>query len=360
MHIAEQALLSLLLNSTENRFQVSKGAPNYLSSAEMAELYAKVAFLGAAIEFLQEKYWLKNRDDNISGIKKTNAEFIAPFFIDELLALSFLKSFFETVESKALKPLLKKILVIESALLECIKMRSDTDRKDFTTKSLQAMSLLFQDEERRQGSSDEPIGPRLYRAFDGLDLIFNLDYSCDKTMIVDKKNPERLYQGSGVGVQSGYSTILLALHFSNLPKNSCVVDLGSGYGRVGLAFSLLRPDIKFIGYEYVPHRVALANDTGRAFQLESNLTFIEQDLSLEDFKIPEADAYYLYDPFTKETYEHVLRQIIAVSKRRSITVVTKGNAREWLLDIAQAHSWPTPVYVDGGNLCIFRSQPKPL
>ena len=136
---------------------------------------------------------------------------------------------------------------------------------------------------------------------------------------------------------------------------SSIVDLGSGFGRVGLVYSLLRPDIKFIGYEYVPHRVEVSSNAARSLDLEANLRFKVQDLSSQLFKIPIADVYYLYDPFTEETYQYVLKQITELSKKRKITVVTKGNARSWLTEIACKNSWPDPLVIDKGNLCICRS-----
>lgn len=135
-----------------------------------------------------------------------------------------------------------------------------------------------------------------------------------------------------------------------------MIDLGSGYGRVGLVWTLLRPDIFFTGYEYVPHRVTVSNAASKVFGLNNYLQFKVQDLSLESFKIPDGDVYYLYDPFTKETYQSVLKQIVEVSRRRKITVVTKGNARSRLMEISEKNSWREPEIIDYGNLCIFESQ----
>ena len=88
--------------------------------------------------------------------------------------------------------------------------------------------------------SDGHAGPRLYRAFDGLDHIFKLDYDLEeKTRNNPISSDERLYSGSGVGVQSGYSTILLALHHLDPVPGCRMVDLGSGYGRGGLVSALL-------------------------------------------------------------------------------------------------------------------------
>jgi hypothetical protein len=75
----------------------------------------------------------------------------------------------------------------------------------------------------------------------------------------------------------------------------------------------------------------------------------------EGFQIPEADIFYMYDPFSKEAYAQVLTRLVEVSRRLPIAIVTKGNARAWVLEIAEREKWPAPLEFDSGNLCLFRS-----
>lgn len=313
----------------------------------------------SAIEYISEQCWLQEREDEKKGEKTPYSELVRSFFRVELASILFMEDFFMEGRESINKETSKSSRMIESQALLQIKGSSAQDQKTFAIEALKMMSDLFTQEAQAQiGKKDWEghKGPRLYRTFDSLDRLFDLDYKLDKEMIVDKKTDQRLYQGSGVGVQSGYSTILLALSFLNFEAGSTIVDLGSGYGRVGLVCSLLRPDIRFIGYEYVGHRVRVCDDTCQFFDLKQSLSFKTQDLSLESFKIPDADFFSLYDPFTKETYEHVLTQIVEISKRKKVTVVTKGNASSWLKKIAKEESWLDPSLLDSGNLCIFRSR----
>ena len=225
--------------------------------------------------------------------------------------------------------------------------------------ALTTMKDHFSWEEKLQEGrtyADGHKGPCLYRTLDRLDEILGLDYSLDKGASIKNYGGERLYVGSGIGVQSGYSTILLALNHLNIGSGGRIVDLGSGYGRVGLVSALLRPDLDFIGYEYVPHRVQVANEACNTLGLTSHLGFKVQDLSHESFMIPEADVFYLYDPFTEETYAKMLKQMVNLSLKNKITIVTKGNAKGWLSKISLDYHWPPPMEIDGGNLCIFKSQ----
>lgn len=353
MNIAKE----YLLNRLESK-NLSSYSFDGLSPIHLAGLYVQSALLVSVIDFLKDELWLQDKEDERLNIITDYKSFLTPLFLDELIEVDFLKDFLIKSGSVEYKNISKLSSLIEEETLTKILGDSQSDQKDFVVQSLKLMSLLFIKEENDQlsiGEFDGHKGLQLYRTFDRLDDLFKLDYKLDKNMIVDEHQKERLYQKSGVGVQSGYSTILLALEAISLNRGAKIVDLGSGYGRVGLVCSLLRPDTQIIGYEFVPHRVDVSNKASEILGLSNRLKFITQDLSDENFSIPDADIYYLYDPFTKETYKYVLDQIVEVSKRQNITIVTKGNAKSWFDEISKAHSWQKPIIIDEGNLCIYRS-----
>lgn len=188
-----------------------------------------------------------------------------------------------------------------------------------------------------------------------MDEVFDLNYSADMGMTTKIDEAERLFEGAGEGVQSGYSTVSAVLDRLNLNSGDRIIDLGSGYGRVGLIVGLLRPDLKFLGYEYVRHRVDISRATTKKFALEDHVRFLEQDLSLKSFRIPEAEVYYLYDPFSEDTYKYIVSQLVDLSRKRPVVIVTKGNARQWLIELACREGWQAAEEYDNGHLCIFRS-----
>jgi hypothetical protein len=238
-----------------------------------------------------------------------------------------------------------------------IKSRSNKERRVFLEAALRRMSELFACEESErvlminQGGS---LGYNLYRAFDRLDEVLGIDYFSEKRPMTQSYGDERAYWGAGVGVQSGYSNILESLDRLSLPTGGHVVDLGSGFGRVGFVFGLLRSDIQFTGYELVSGRVDVANRVCADFDLDT-VRFFSQDLSDLSFRVPEADAYYLYDPFNAKTYERVVGQIEAWGHERSVQVVTKGHARDRLVPLTKSAGWSLKAEFDGGNLCLFGS-----
>ena len=323
---------------------------------QWAHVYIYAAMFRAMAHFIQEQNWLMRRQRCEKPPSLAFRHLIARLFADELEGLAFLHHVVESAGYSQLQPLAKGAASIEKAVLAFVRKQPAGAQKTFATHALKAMLAAFLEEDRLQGG--RPLatahrGPRLYHCFDSFDVILGLDYTKEKTAARSLASEERLYVGSGGGVQSGYSSILLALHVLALPKASRLVDLGSGYGRVGLAGALLWPHIRIIGFEYVPHRVDVANASSRALGLAATLDFQVKDLAHPSFTLPEAEAYYLFDPFTDATYGKVLPMIIALSRRQRLQIVTKGNARRWLLEVAQDQGWPEPVSTDNGHLAIF-------
>jgi hypothetical protein len=338
------------MNSTQEillKFLKEDEVQGEYSPKQLSHLYTNSALLGTLLSFVEEQVWLQKNENVDKEI--SYADLLIPLLESELSAISFYQDYLIESGCEKNKTIIKKLKNIEKTAIELIAKYHQDDQRIFVTESLtNIMKNLLE-------CGDGLAGSHLYRAFDRLDDIFVLDYQQDRKMNVDYNTNERLFQGAGIGVQSSYSTILLALH-RLAPKQGCrIIDLGSGYGRVGLACSAMRPDIIFTGYEYVPHRVELSNNASLAMGLENNLKFVTQDLSLESFIIPEADIYYFYDPFSKETYKHVLKQIVEISKRRKIQIVAKGDAKIWIKDIANENCWPRPELIDDGHLSVFRS-----
>lgn len=317
---------------------------------ELAHLFVDVAFLRSALRFIEEEHWIQSKKaENDINFNK----FIKKFFKLELTPVLFLHSFLEGSSLDGIRLAGKNAALIETALVQQIKSKPYADQKVFSTMTLQLMSELFEFEhqlnlQKKEDGIDTNLS--LYRTFDVLDQIFQLNYILDEATSITQT--ERLYENAGVGVQSSYLTTLTALRYLNPAKNSRFVDLGSGYGRVGFVIGLMRPDIDFIGYEFVEGRVNIATNTCNNLGIDQHVHFHTQDLSAKDFKIPAAEAYYIFDSFSDETYKHVLERLQEIALTKKITVVTKGNARLWFKNA----NWSSPQEFNDGNLCLFRSR----
>lgn len=327
-----------------------------LSNLEMAQFYVYSAHLITLSNFISEEYWLAQKNQ-LSG-QVSFKDFLDPYLKVELSSIHFLHEYLRNASVPKLKNLIKHTQVFVQATLVLIKQQESIDQKEFATKALYEMSVLYKFEDdlnKKLSLLQQNTNWSNYRTFDDMDIIFNLDYTLDIGMRTNMMTNERLYEGAGVGVQSGYSNIILALSYLNPPLGSTLVDLGSGYGRVGLTLGLMRTDMNFLGFEYVKHRVDAANLTCEKFDLCKKIHFYHQDLSDPEFLLPDAEIYYLYDPFSRQTYEFILQQLLKLSHTKKITIVTKGNAKEWFMPISIENKWQQPIHFENSNICIFQN-----
>ncbi|RZA05132.1 MAG: hypothetical protein EOP11_13480 [Proteobacteria bacterium] len=196
----------------------------------------------------------------------------------------------------------------------------------------------------------------LFRAFDGIDEVLAINYQESRSSMPANQASERLYESGGVGVQTSYATILKVLAAMQLPEGSHLMDLGSGFGRVGLAAGLCRDDLHFTGYEFVGHRVDAANISASRAGLADRVKFRQQDLGALNFEIPAADAYYLYDPFSAATYERVFTRLSELASFQKTTVIAKDGARGNFQRAMSAGAWHAPEVLDEGTILLFRSR----
>ncbi len=350
MKNSQQLLLKILSDSNQSDsssegdsfIQQAKRGILELKASERGLFFVDVAFAISCFRFIQDERWLQVK--KAQGLESDFKVFMKEAFALELSSLSYVESFISGCSESELQQVCEKLPLLEEALLQSILQSEDQEIQKFVGVALGFMGTRIQEQDHVS----------LYRSFDALDQVLGLDYEADSGMKAELTNSERLYEGAGVGVQSSYSTLFTALDAIQPSQGSRFIDLGSGYGRAGFVVGFMRPDIEFIGYEYVPHRVNMANECSRKLGLDSHVQFLTQDLSLKDFKIPEAEVYYMFDPFSEETYHYVLGQLIEISRRRSVTIATKGNARLWLRDVAKREGWSQSSEFDGGNLCLFQ------
>lgn len=324
---------------------------------ERASLFIDTAFLITIFRFIQEQYWIHNKEKSEPA---HFGNFVKKFFKQELSLILFLHATLESADIAEIEVMRRNVAVILKIFLVEITQLENNEHSVFTIQCLKLMLEIFEFEQELHNQYDdkkEPVSFSLDRTFDILDHVFNLDYKIEmQSSEAADETLERIYQGSGVGVQSTYNTIIIALNYLRIPLNARFVDLGSGYGRVGLVVSLLRPDIDFKGYEFVSNRVDLANAATHKLGIQKKTQFFHQDLSLADFKIPEAEVYYMFDPFTAETYTHVIAQLNVIAATKKIMIITKGNAREQFMTVAEKKNWSAPQVFSYGNFCLFRSR----
>jgi hypothetical protein len=106
-----------------------------------------------------------------------------------------------------------------------------------------------------------------------------------------------------------------------------IIDLGAGYGRMGFVVATHYPLLKFIGYEFVPERVAEGN---RGLLARNHrppqIRLEEKDLLDPTFQPETAEYYFLYDYGTREAIQKTLEDLRELSRTRALTVIGRGRA----------------------------------
>lgn len=139
--------------------------------------------------------------------------------------------------------------------------------------------------------------------------------------------------------QTPYSELLEILNIITPKEGELLVDLGAGYGRIGFLMNAFFSKAKFQGYEYVEERVIEANNCFKRHGLESKL--FQADLTEDNFELPVADYYFIYDYSHPEHIRHTLNKISDVADNKKITVIGRGKGVRSIIEYN--HPWLSDV-----------------
>lgn len=137
-------------------------------------------------------------------------------------------------------------------------------------------------------------------------------------------------------MQTPYSECLRILQILKIKPYHHIIDLGAAYGRMGVVIGGLYIKNSFTGYEFVKARVDEGNRIYKNLEF-SKCKLIQQDLFHQDFKLPEADVYFIYDYGDIKHIEHTLNQLEEVAYKRPIKLVIRGKYTK--LIISDKHQW---------------------
>lgn len=156
----------------------------------------------------------------------------------------------------------------------------------------------------------------------------------------DRHQGEETYSFAGPGLLlTPYTEILNLFKAAGLKRGQSVVDLGAGFGRVGLALATQYPDVTVTGYEIVKERIEEGARVAKEWGLDSRVHLLEQNLADPDFKPQAADYYFAFNPVSGSTFDKILEDLRVVglkSKKRFRLIVFgpspffKTDAQPWL------------------------------
>ncbi len=121
------------------------------------------------------------------------------------------------------------------------------------------------------------------------------------------------------------------------PKNKeVIVDLGAGYGRLGIVLHFLYPDTIFKGYELVKERVTEGNRILKNIQVKNGELF-QEDLMSPLFSLPKANYYFLYDFGKVEHIRHTLSLLEEMTSDHHFKVIARGKGSRSIIE--HEHPW---------------------
>ncbi len=138
-----------------------------------------------------------------------------------------------------------------------------------------------------------------------------------------------------------YSELVQICELLAPQSGESMIDLGAGYGRLGLVLSELDLDVAFSGYELVSERVSEGNRVFENLGIKKSKLYC-QDLTLESFAVPYANYYFLYDYGKVSHIRQTLKQLEELARYHRFKVIARGNGSRSIIDYE--HTWLSQIY----------------
>lgn len=142
-------------------------------------------------------------------------------------------------------------------------------------------------------------------------------------------------------LQTPYSELRHICELLNPGKFDHFVDLGAGYGRFALVLEQLHPEASFTGFEFVEERVNEGQLALKRLNIEK-ASLLRQDLTDPEFKLPEADFYFIYDYGKIPHIRNTIAQLEEMGDRKDFKVIARGRGVRSIIE--NEHPWLSQVH----------------
>lgn len=180
-------------------------------------------------------------------------------------------------------------------------------------------------------------------------------------MTEDHSNKKQHYKGTETWIglhpqvlQTPYSEIC---EFFNMLRDfeiKKVVDLGAGYGRIGIVANAFFNQVKFIGYEILSERLDEANRIFDLLELE-NCQMINENILEETFKLPDANLYFIYDFSNPLDLRVILKKISQEFSKKEFFIVAKGEGIRSLIKTKYPEFYAKNGVIHSKNWSLYSS-----
>jgi hypothetical protein len=142
-------------------------------------------------------------------------------------------------------------------------------------------------------------------------------------------------------LQTPYVELRMLLEQIRLQPRQKIVDLGAAYSRLAYVVGRYYPESFYEGYEYIPERVDESLRAYERFKF-SNIKIQQNDITTNDFEMPLANYYFIYDFGSKSAIEKVMENLSNIADTRPITVIGRGRLIRDIIE--RQHPWLANVY----------------
>ncbi len=152
-------------------------------------------------------------------------------------------------------------------------------------------------------------------------------------------------------LQTPYSELVQIIEVVSASPKYLWIDLGAGYGRMGIVLGFLNSEANFKGYEYVQERVVESIRIFRKWNLK-NAFMTHADVADPNFEIEAAELYFIYDFGSRADIYHVLEKLRLIAKTKPIRVIARGRGiKNWLLiDFPWLSQMKAPIHFETFSL----------
>ncbi len=155
-------------------------------------------------------------------------------------------------------------------------------------------------------------------------------------------------------LQTPYNHIYDALMAISCYPIKRIVDIGCGYGRVGLVMNSLFPEAEFIGYEILKLRAREANRVYEKLDLANCEVLLENVLE-DSFDLPVAQVYFIYDFSEMQDICVILDELVSRVNDYQFFLITVGDRVDYLIERKYKSFWKTNGFIKQGALKIYSS-----
>lgn len=178
----------------------------------------------------------------------------------------------------------------------------------------------------------------------------------------DDSNKKQHYKGTQTWIglhpqalQTPYCDIYEALSLLKDSKIEHIVDIGAGYGRVGIVTNVLYPTAKFTGFEVVKQRQVEGNRVFKKLGVKNSKIELKNVLD-SSFDLPEADIYFIYDFSEQDDVFQILKALTSQIQQNNFYLIIRGDRVDHLMKHKFKHIWRRHVSLNSSGLKIYTSR----